>query len=78
MSTYYNIQPDDREPVEYTHFDCWTDDTTMAEIVTSWEASLGIFALPKDSWDSVIVALLRHGYDVYEGDEFIEIYEGEE
>lgn len=76
MSIYYNAQPD-REPVEFTHFDCWDDDTTMEEIVMSWEASLGI-TLPTDTWDSVIMTLLRHGYDVYEGDEFIEIYEGEE
>ena len=48
MSIYYNIQPEDREPVEFTHFDCWTDDTTMEEIVHSWEASLGI-TLPVDS-----------------------------
>ena len=73
MSIYHLTQPDDIEPVEFTHFDCWADDTTMEEIVHSWEASLGI-TLPVDSWDSVIVSLLRNGLDVYEGDEFIEIY----
>lgn len=72
MSVYHLTQPD-MEPVEFTHFDCWDDDTTMQEIVMSWEASLGI-TLPTDSWDSVIVSLLRYGFDVYEGDEFIEIY----
>ena len=77
MSTYFICQPEDIEPVEFTHFDCWDDDTTMEEIIHSWEASLGI-TLPVDSWDSVIMALLRNGYSVYEGDEFIEIYELEE
>jgi hypothetical protein len=75
MSIYHNTQPD-LEPIEFTHFDCWDDDTTMEEIVMSWEASLGI-TLPTDTWDAVIMTLLRHGYDVYEGDEFIEIYQSE-
>lgn len=77
MSTYFICRPEDIEPVEFTHFDCWDDDTTMEEIIHSWEASLGI-TLPVDSWDSVIMSLLRNGYDVYEGDEFIEIFETEE
>ena len=71
----YTIRPDDLEPVEFTHFDCWDDDTTMEEIVNSWSASLGL-TLPTDSWDSAIMQLLRHGYDVYDGDNFIEIFEG--
>jgi hypothetical protein len=75
MGMLYTIRPDDLEPVEFTHFDCWEDDTTMEEIIQSWEASLGI-NLPVDSWDNVIMQLLRQGYDVYEGDEFIEIFEG--
>lgn len=74
MSTYFICQPEDIEPVEFTHFDCWDDDTTMEEIVASWSKNLGI-ELPTDSWDSVIMTLLRNGYSVYEGDEFIEIYE---
>lgn len=76
MSIYYNIQPDDREPVEFTHFDCWEDDETEADITRAWSSSLG-FTLP-ETLDEAILALLRHGYDVYEGDEFIEIYESEE
>jgi hypothetical protein len=75
MGMLYTIRPDDLEPVEFTHFDCWEDNTTMEEIIQSWEASLGI-NLPVDSWDNVIMQLLRQGYDVYEGDEFIEIFEG--
>lgn len=74
MSTYFICQPEDIEPVEFTHFDCWDDDATMEEIVSSWSKNLGI-ELPTDSWDSVIMTLLRNGYSVYEGDEFIEIYE---
>lgn len=73
MSRYYTIQPDDLEPVEFTHFDCWDEDTTIEQIAMEWGASLGI-TLPVDSWDSIIVQLLRCGYDVYEGDEFIEVY----
>ena len=77
MSILYTIRPDDLEPIEFTHFDCWDDSTTMEEIVHSWESTLGI-TLPVDSWDAVIMQLLRKGYDVYEGDEFIEIFESEE
>jgi hypothetical protein len=79
MGILYTTQPEDIEPVEYTHFDCWEDDTTMEDVIHAWEASLGV-TLPVDSWDSVIVQLLRLGYDVYEGDEFIEVYyvQGEE
>jgi hypothetical protein len=73
MGILYTVRPDDLEPVEFTHFDCWDDDTTMKEIITSWSASLGL-TLPTDSWDSAIMQLLRHGYDVYDGDEFIEIF----
>ncbi len=73
MSIYYETEPDDLEPVEFTHFDCWEDDTTMEDIIHAWEASLGI-TLPVDSWDSVIVQLLRQGYDVYEGDNYINVY----
>jgi hypothetical protein len=73
MGILYTVRPDDLEPVEFTHFDCWDDDTTMEEIITSWSASLGL-TLPTDSWDSAIMQLLRHGYDVYDGDEFIEIF----
>lgn len=75
MSIYYNVQPE-REPIEFTHFDCWTDDTTLEEIVHSWEASLGV-VLPVDSWDSIILQLLRLGFDVYDGEDFIEIYPSE-
>jgi hypothetical protein len=75
MGMLYTIRPDDLEPVEFTHFDCWDDETTMEEIINSWSASLGI-TLPIDSWDSAIMQLLRKGFDVYDGDEFIEIFEG--
>ena len=72
MSVYHLTQPD-MEPVEFTHFDCWDDDTTMEGIVQAWEQSLGV-TLQSDSWEAVIVSLLNHGFDVYEGDGFIEIY----
>lgn len=73
MGRLYTIQPDDLEPIEYTHFDCWNDGDTWYDIVREWEKNLGV-GLSKDSMDATIMDLLRNGYDVYEGDEFIEIY----
>jgi hypothetical protein len=79
MGILYTTQPEDIEPVEYTHFDSWEDETTWYDIVRAWESNLGIL-LSKDSTDATIMDLLRNGYDVYEGDEFIEVYyvQGEE
>ena len=75
MGMLYTIQPDDLEPVEYTHYDCWDDDTKWYDIARAWESTLGI-GLAKHSIDSTIMSLLQQGYDVYNGDEFIEIYKG--
>lgn len=75
MGRLYTIQPDDLEPIEFTHFDCWEDGDTWYDIVREWEKNLGV-GLSKDSMDATIMDLLRNGYDVYQGDEFIEIYEG--
>lgn len=79
MGRLYTIQPDDLDPIEFTHFDCWNDGDTWYDIVREWEKNLGV-GLSKDSMDATIMDLLRNGYDVYEGDEFIEIYlvQGEE
>ena len=74
MGMLYTIQPEDREPVEFTHFDCWEDDETESDITLAWSSTLG-FTLP-DRIEDAILSLLRKGYDVYEGDSFIEIYEG--
>ena len=74
MGILYNIQPD-IEPVEYTHFDCWQDSTTWAEIARAWSASLGITLPEENEPDLIILDLLRKGFDVYEGDNFIEIYD---
>lgn len=76
MSIYYEVQPEDKEPIEFTHFDCWEDGDTWYDIVRIWEKNLGI-GLSKDSQDATILDLLRNGFDVFEGDQFIEIYEGE-
>lgn len=107
MGTLYTIQPEDKEPIEFTHFDCWfmseededetdleafdeADDEALerklTDILDSWEKTLGITLPRADSrvigvdyaLDLVIVAVLEHGYDVYKGDTFIEIYESEE
>ena len=77
MATLYDIQPD-REPVEFTHFDCWDNTTTWAGIARAWSASLGITLPEEDEPDLIILELLRNGFDVFEGSDFIEIYEGEE
>lgn len=45
----------------------------MVRYRESMESNLGI-SLSKDSTDATIMDLLRNGYDVYEGDEFIEVY----
>jgi hypothetical protein len=74
MGIYYTVRPDDLEPVEFTHFDCWDESTTWAEIARAWSATLGT-TLPEGSQEETILALLRRGFDVYEGDEFIEVFE---
>lgn len=77
MANLYTIQPEDREPIEFTHFDCWENGETWADIARAWGSTLGT-TLPEGSQDETILGLLRRGYDVYEGDEFIEVYENEE
>ena len=108
MSRLFNTQPEDREPIEYTHFDCWfmgEDDTDLdegidlfneatdealakrlGEILDGWERSLGMTIPRADSLavgvdyalDVAIVAILEHGYDIYKGEMFIEIFKGED
>jgi hypothetical protein len=78
MSIYYTIEPADREPIEYTHFDCWDDTTTWGEISRAWSATLGITLPEEDEPDLIILELLRRGFDVYESDTRVEIYESEE
>lgn len=78
MSIYYTVQPEDRKPIEFTHFDEWEDGDTWADVARAWNITLGGFLFEVDNSDVIIVQLLRRGYDVYEGDNFVEIYEGEE
>ena len=75
MGILYTIQPEDIEPLEFTHFDCWNDDTTWGEIVKAWGITLGITLTEQHDPDLIILELLRKGYDVFEGDSYIEIYE---
>ncbi len=107
MSKFLDCQDGAREPIEYTHFDCWVDEETgeeleddselelVASIIESWDKTLGTdLALSFQSvhgstvagvrWVAVehslslaIMEALRVGYDVYWGDNFIEIYAGE-
>ena len=74
MGILYTIQPEDLEPVEFTHFDCWEDGESWQGIARAWSATLGI-TLAEGSQDETILDLLRRGFDVYEGEEFIEVYE---
>jgi hypothetical protein len=77
MSIYYTIEPADREPIDYTHFDCWNDTTTWAEIARAWSATLGITLPEEGEPDLIILELLRRGFYVYESDTRVEIYESE-
>lgn len=107
-----DVQPEDNEPVELTHYDCWfTEDgeadlnayldaeheelaAKAAEIIQAWEQSLNMDLLTGYSeelsedlsstierlgtdlaFDLVIIKLLRAGYHVYSGDNFIEVYQ---
>ena len=78
MANLYTIQPENREPIEFTHFDCWEDGETWADIARAWNVTFGNSLFEIDNSDVTIMQLLRQGYDVYEGDEFIEIYASEE
>jgi hypothetical protein len=53
MATLYDVQPDDLEPFEFTHFDCWFEDedeeenatdlnTRANEILSDWEKTLSL------------------------------------
>ena len=79
MSIYYTIEPADREPIEFTYFDEWEDTTTWEEIIKAWEKNLGIELMEGNrfNWDEVVMKLLRNGFDVYESDTRVEIYESE-
>ena len=57
MGILYTIQPEDREPVDFTHYDCWDDDDTEQSIIESWSKTLGV-TLPTSSIDSALIALL--------------------
>jgi hypothetical protein len=77
MGILYTIQPEDKEPIEFTHFDCWEEGETWEGIAKAWNTTLGGFLSEVDNSDVIIMQLLRRGYDVYEGDNFVEVYEGE-
>jgi hypothetical protein len=78
MGILYTIQPEDKEPIEFTHFDCWEEGENWESIAKAWNTTLGGFLFEVDNLDVIIMQLLRRGYDVYEGDSFVEVYEGEE
>ena len=99
MATLYEIQPDDLEPIDFTHFDCWFEDededdeehtdeeffNLALQIIDTWAVNLSIHINPPDfakvgfddGFDLVIMQILEHGYDVYKGSDFIEIYKPE-
>jgi hypothetical protein len=59
--------------------------TRAIEIIDTWAVNLSItINVPNfnhvdldDGFDLVIMQLLEHGFDVYKGSDFIEIYKGE-
>lgn len=74
MAIYYDIQPDDLEPIEFTHFDEWESEESFNDVITSWESNLNL-TLSRGSMDLAVLDILKSGlYDVYQGDSFIEIY----
>jgi hypothetical protein len=75
MGILYDTQPEDLEPVEFTHFDCWDDSTTWVEISRAWSATLGITLPEENDPNPIVLDLLRKGFDVYEGEDFIEVYQ---
>ena len=92
----YDEQQDNKEPIEYTHFNEWFTDNEYNnapcifklfeqkanEIVINWEKSLNI-KLPHPNFEKegieggfelIVNSLDNQGFDIYNGDEFIEIY----
>lgn len=58
----------------------------MEDILTGWEKSLGL-ELPRPNisavgtdyaLDIVLMTIMEHGYNVFKGSDFIEIYQGEQ
>lgn len=57
MNILYDTQPEDLEPIEFTHYDCWDEameenNWTLFElymdIIRSWEKSLGVTLIFED------------------------------
>jgi len=97
MAQLLNIQPDDLEPIEFTHFDSWFEDEDEEEenafklnlcanqILDNWEQTLGLkfardgmdfncWEAVQDLFSDIVDQIVLNGYNVYQGDEFIEIY----
>ena len=70
------------EDETHTDKECFT---RAIEIIDTWVVNLSIsINVPNfnhvdldDGFDLVIMQLLEHGFNVYKGSDFIEIYEGE-
>jgi hypothetical protein len=72
MATLYDIQPDDLEPIEFTHFECWFDDEDgedvtpqqlsdqANDILDLWEETLGVKfdreGLDFSTWQGVLIS----------------------
>jgi hypothetical protein len=81
--THFDSWFDDKEDEEiYTDKELFT---RAIEIIDTWAVNLSItINVPnfnhvdlEDGFDLVIMQLLEHGFNVYKGSDFIEIYEGE-
>ena len=78
FDTWEYVQKDSIEEMR----DCQVRE--FGEVVTEWEKALGVcLSRPlvrqlglQSAFDLIIVQLLEGGFDIYNGDEFIEIYKG--
>jgi hypothetical protein len=64
MSTLYDKQPEDLEPIEYTHFDCWFEDTTINPTRATSEELTHASNKVLDAWENTLkITLNRDNLD---------------
>jgi hypothetical protein len=70
MPTLFDEQPDDLEPIEYTHFDTWFDDTTTNPALATAQELSDASNNVLDAWEqSLGLKIDREGLDFSEWDE---------
>lgn len=64
MPVLYIEQPDDLEPIEYTHFDTWFEDTTTNSAMATEQELSDVANNVLDAWEeSLSVKIDREGLD---------------